>query len=161
MKFRSILDMSPKEAKNFFLKQSNYCNIDLPPYFNFNDLLQQVSQYLENKNLNDLIENPKNYENINYSIIINKDGKNSWRKLEIIHPVLFVNAVNTITQEDNWQFIIKRFKKLHNCKNIYCMSIPVESLDISNNDKEAQISNWWSEIEQKSLELALDYDILI
>ncbi|EDM23798.1 hypothetical protein [Caminibacter mediatlanticus] len=42
----SILKMPSIEVKNFFLKQPNYSNIDLPTYFNFNDLLQKNSQYL-------------------------------------------------------------------------------------------------------------------
>ena len=37
----SILELEHHDAKAFFLKHESYCNIDLPRYFSFTNLLQK------------------------------------------------------------------------------------------------------------------------
>ena len=89
----------------------------------------------------------------------NKDGRHAWRPFEIMHPALYVDIVHKITEDSNWEFIKNRFVEFQ-CENIICVSIPVESQENSQ-DKEEQILKWWSEVEQKSLELALDYEVIV
>ena len=40
----SILELDHHDAKAFFLKHESYCNIDLPRYFSFTNLLQNISK---------------------------------------------------------------------------------------------------------------------
>lgn len=153
---KTILDLSHTEARRFFLKQESYCNIDLPKYFNFQPLLDALSK---NGNIGTIsLEAAKNIENINYRFLTNKDGRFAWRPLQIIHPAIYVNLVNKITKKDNWDVIVKRFKKFQENEKIKCFSIPIVSTNDKSSDKAKNILNWWQQIEQQSLELALDFD---
>lgn len=161
-KVRSILGMSNTEARSFFLKDTSYCNIDMPPYFDFSKLLSKVEKALSGKNLSDFknsnkSKRPHNLNDVNYSFITNKDGRYAWRPFEIIHPAIYVALVNEITTSDNWDFILGRFKVFSETKRIKCLSIPVESLTEAK-DKASQILHWWQEVEQESIALALDYE---
>ena len=158
---RSILELSCDEARSFFLKQESYCTIDLPPYFHFNELLSGISKVLEGKVFSGLLsQKPRDFENVNHLILNNKDGRHAWRPLQLIHPALYVSLVNRITEEDNWELICNRFNAFANNNKIYCLSLPVESLT-DEADKAEQISHWWHQIEQVSIELALEYEFII
>lgn len=161
-KFENLLSLNFKQAKLFFLQAKTYTNIDLPPYYDFQKLLNEINIFFENNNnFNSFInfKNLKATDNVNYKLYSNKDGNLSWRKLEFINPVLYVYLVNIITQKDNWTKIRKLFKRFQKNKKINCVSIPVKSLT-KKSDKAEQVSNWWKSIEQKSIELALDFDYL-
>jgi len=105
---KNILELSHKEAKNFFFKSESYVNIDIPIYFNFTELLKNISDILKTSKLSDFYvshDKPYSHENVNYCIYTNKDGKYSWRPLQIINPAIYVELVNLITEENNWRFI--------------------------------------------------------
>lgn len=155
-----ILNLNASEARTFLLKAESYCSIDLPPYFVFGDLITKVNTQLEGKNLQGLIQNPRDHEDVNYTILNNKDGKYAWRPFQLIHPVLYVSLVRQITEESNWQLIIERFATFSQNNKIQCLSIPVVSLS-KEKDQAEQISHWWHQVEQRSIELALEYDCLL
>jgi len=158
---RSILEMSCDEARSFFLKPESYCTIDLPPYFHFNGLLGGISKVLDGKVISDFRDQtPRDFDGVNHLILNNKDGRHGWRPLQLIHPALYISLVNRITEKGNWELICNRFVDFAKNKKIQCQSLPVESL-MAEEDKAAQISRWWQTIEQKSIELALDYDFVI
>lgn len=157
---KSILELTHDEAHRYFLKQENYCNFDLPEYFKFERLLNSVDDALKNKKLSDFRkETPRKYEDVNYKVLNNKDGKYAWRPLQLINPALYVSLVHKITSEENWNLIKERFVIFSKNKKIECISIPRQSLT-ENSDKAEQISNWWQHIEQRSIEMALDYSYL-
>lgn len=157
---RSILDMTHDEAKAYFLKEENYCNFDLPPYFKFQGILSEVDKILTGKKLSDFrVAKPSEYEDVNYKVLNNKDGRYAWRPMQLVHPALYVSLVHNLTTEDSWKLICERFKKFSENPKIECISLPRESLS-DNSDKAEQISNWWLEVEQRSIELALDYECL-
>ena len=158
----NILEFSHTEARHFFLKHENYCNFDLPPYFSFSSLLNKLDQELKGKNLSDFYNSSKpfNCEGINHIILNNKDGRYAWRPLQIIHPALYVSLVHKITQDENWKKITNRFKSFSEAPRIRCISLPVKSLT-SKKDRAEQILYWWQEIEQSSIEFALDYEYII
>lgn len=151
--------MSYEEAKSFFLKEKSYCNIDLPEYFSFSKLLDRI-----NKNINKAQDistyynknNLKNCEKVNHILYANKDGKLSWRPLQIIHPFLYVLLVNEITEESNWEKILDRFHDFQKNDKIKCFSIPVQA-ESKQSDKAEQILQWWENIEQESINLSLEY----
>ncbi len=158
-KSRSILTLSDQEAKDFFLKTESYNNFDLPSYFVFDDLLKKTDDILNGKQLSDFQseKKPRDLEKVNYTLFHNKDGKYAWRQIQLIHPAIYVDFVNIITQ--NWDKIKNRFREFGENPNIQCMSIPVESSS-EEKDKAEQISHWWQMVEQKSIELALDYQYI-
>ncbi len=156
-KTKSVLDMNCSEAKAFFLKPESYCNLDLPPYLNFNKLLKSVEKVIKENDCE--WKKSRNSEEVNYSLLTNKDGAHAWRPLQLIHPALYVSFVNCITTQENWDFIQKRFK-IFQVDKIRCLSIPVSSTK-SQKNRAAQIIHWWENIEQASIELALEYQYVL
>ncbi|MCT1483299.1 RNA-directed DNA polymerase [Staphylococcus hominis] len=158
--FKYITEMNNEEARAFLLKSESYCNIELPRYINFDSILSEVNKIVENiapEKIKTHIEvkKLKSQESVNCKIYANKDGKFDWRPLEIINPYLYVYIVRYITEPENWKKLIDFFNT-HKVNNIKVASIPGESQKGSK-DKKEQILNWWSDVEQESIELALDY----
>jgi len=158
----NILQLSPAEAKKFLIKEESYLNYDLPLYFTFKNLLSKVDSTLKGKKLSDFCSSrASEYEDVNYQLFSNKDGKYAWRPFQIIHPALYVSLVNNITEKDNWNLIKDRFAKFFDNKKIECHSLPMVSNIKSKKDKEVQIYTWWQQIEQRSIELALEYKYIL
>jgi RNA-directed DNA polymerase len=157
---KPILGMSSSEARDFLLKPESYCGIDLPMYFDFNAVLRDVATALRGKSLREIRHNPRDHEGVNYTMLANKDGRHAWRPLQVIHPALYVSLVEAITTVDAWKTITDRFNELRNRNELTCMSIPVSSAT-DHRDKAAQIFNWWHGIEQRALELALDFKYVL
>lgn len=167
---KNILELSFDEAKKFLLKDNSYCNFNLPPYFSFSEILQTADTILSGHTLKDISkminstklkpDNPKNYDDVNYKLFNNKDGAFSWRPFQLINPLLYVNLVNIITEENNWKYLVNKFAEMQNVTNFDCVSIPVVS-DTSKTDQAEQVLNYWSEFEQKSLELSLKFNHII
>ena len=161
---RRILDMSNDDAKLFLLKNKSYFSLDLPPYFDFNNLLLSIDNKLKGKDLKNFYKDnktipPKKCENVNYKFLHNKDGKFDWRPFEIIHPALYVYLVNEICEKENWKKINERFKLFQKDKKIICCSIPCESSN-KKMDKKDTILNWWNTFEQKSIAMSLKFNCM-
>ncbi|GHT07129.1 hypothetical protein AGMMS49525_16110 [Bacteroidia bacterium] len=161
---KTILELNYTEAKQYFLKQESYCNIDLPQYFVFQSLLDKLSIEIGTKNRTEIScgsPKPNSLEDVNYKFLNNKDGKFAWRPLQLIHPALYVFLLHKITTEENWKIITDRFKAFQSNPQIICCSIPLVSEDKEKSDKANAVSNWWNAVEQQSLALALDYEYLL
>lgn len=157
---KSILELSATEARQFLMKPESYCSLDLPPYIRFDALLAATHTALEGKSLSGLSSKPRDHDDVNYTILNNKDGKYAWRPFQLIHPALYVSLVHQITVDENWQLLINRFSAFSANQKIHCLSLPVVSLS-EEKDKAVQVSQWWHSVEQRSIELSLDYDYLI
>lgn len=160
---KKLLLLDNIQAKNFFIKEENYCSIDLPQYFSFNKVLAQANAVLEKKKTlaNCIVSKQalNDADSKNYKFYSNKDGNYAWRPFEIIHPFLYVDLVNQITEKDNWEYIKNRFKKFKANKNIICCSdICID--DKNRKQKATNIQNWWSDFEQQSITMFLDYNIM-
>lgn len=159
----SILKLSHMGARQFLLKAGSYCTLDLPPYIEFEKLLDGIDGKLNGKNLSDFFHTsnkPRDYDDVNYVIINNKNGKYAWRPLQLVHPALYVSLVHKITDNKHWETIQNRFIFFAKNKKVECLSHPVKALT-QQKDKAEQILHWWQEVEQRSIELALDYEHLI
>jgi RNA-directed DNA polymerase len=129
--------------------------------YKVSNLLRKICNTLESSKLSDYYDDkPYNHENVNYLLYSNKDGKYSWRPLQIINPLIYVDLVNVITKESNWENIKNKFKEFQSNPNIKCMSIPIISTS-KKKDKAEQIISWWEQIEQESLKLALEFNYVI
>ena len=157
---RSVLDMSAKEARAFFLKPESYCRLALPPYFDFRPVLRRVERFLVAKSLASLKLKPRSCEGVNYTIYSNKDGRYAWRPFQLIHPVIYVDLVHLMTEPKAWADMRARFTDFSKDPKIKCLSIPQESLT-KRKDQGAQIHHWWHGIEQASIELALDFNYVL
>ena len=99
---KKILDMTAEEVKEYFLKSSSYFNMNLPEYFDFTDLLKDIDNKMSNARISTLWNNkPDKYDDINYKFQQNKDGKYAWRMFQLIHPAIYVELVNIITEPSN------------------------------------------------------------
>lgn len=157
---KNILSLKNEEAKDFLLKSESYVNIDLPPYIKFDSLILELSNELKGKDYSEIQKSPsKDLENVNYKLLHNKNGKYDWRPFQLIHPVLYISLVNQITKYNYWKDIKKRFGTIRGKSVVECMSLPIVS-KTNKSDKAEQISNWWEQIEQKSLELSLDFSYI-
>lgn len=157
-----VLDLSADEARKFFLKQESYCNLELPSYFSFTNLLNKLDVCLQGKDLASFAISKRamaDSDEVNHILYANKDGKLSWRPFQLIHPAAYVALVHQITETNNWDKLQKRFKKFQGNPKIRCLSIPVQS-DNQKTDKSQQILTWWEGIEQESIVLSLDYAYL-
>ncbi|MDQ6478859.1 RNA-directed DNA polymerase [Dyadobacter sp. LHD-138] len=168
----NILGLSNLDARNFFLKGTSYCSVDLPLYFDFNSLLDTVVAKLGARDLSNFCcqipksngvgtkaDDPSSHEDVNYKLINNKDGRYAWRPFQLIHPAIYVHLVHKITEEITWTTVVNRFAEFATNPKIHCLSIPIES-KTKRSDKAEMVSHWWHDVEQKSIEMALDYQYL-
>jgi hypothetical protein len=169
---RKIIELSNIEAREFLLKEESYFNFDLPSYFTFNELLSDLSNIIEERELEEFYKNinpnnnkpqrpfPSEVEKVNYVLLNNKNGKYSWRPFQLIHPAIYVSIVHKITTEENWLILTNRFSEFQANPKIICESIPIESND-ELSDRANSVTNWLKNIEQKSIELALNFDYIM
>lgn len=157
----NILELNNRIARKFLLKEESYFNFDLPQYFEFSNLLNTLSKKINGKTLSnfyskDKVLRPRAFDDVNYTLLSNKDGKYAWRPFQLIHPALYVSLVHEITEENNWETIRERLRSLRS-SNIECVSVPVVSRN-KNSDRAEQVTHWWEEVEQKSISESLDYE---
>jgi RNA-directed DNA polymerase len=106
---RNILEHSAKDARSFFLKKESYVNFDLPIYFSFQTLIDKIDKKISKKKLSDFRKSsPRDFDDVNYQLLSNKDGKYAWRPFQLIHPAIYVSLVHRITEKENWQIIKER-----------------------------------------------------
>ena len=43
-KSKSILELDSMSVRDYFLKSESYCNVDLPPYYNFQNVLNETDR---------------------------------------------------------------------------------------------------------------------
>lgn len=156
---KKLLKMQHDKARLFFLKPESYSTIDLPLYYNFDKVIKYIDKKIYGKDYKTFYcpnDRPGNYNDVNYKIYKNKNGKYAWRPLELINPFLYVAMVNLITEKDNWKIIVERFEEFSKNKNIVCCSIPNESSG-KESDKKTNIKNWITSVEQETIKLAIDY----
>ena len=178
MPSKTILEMCGEEAKKYFLKANSYFSTQLPEYFELSNMIREAQKMLGNSKLEDISyslktiqeersKNPnfdgellKDCVDANIKIMSNKDAKYSWRPLTLIHPIIYVDLVNQITLEKNWDGIVKRFKEFQKDDRVICTSIPIEST-VQKSDQTVQILSWWKNLEQAQIKMSLDFEYCI
>lgn len=153
---KRLLDLTAQEAKAHFLKGSSYFNGDFPDYICFEPILKGVSEVLADGHFSaHKASKPDLLSDVNYSFVANKDGRFAWRPYELMNPVIYVSLVNLICSEDGWRLFTERMATLEKGV-VTCCSAPVTSTD-HQKDQAAQVRNWWQAVEQRSLELSLEF----
>lgn len=122
----SVLKLNNAEAKEFFLQDNIYSRFNLPEYFNFHDLLCKLFKEMENKDIKEEFWSfPNSCESVNYTLLYSKDGKNSFRERELIHPLIYVSLVKLLTEKKNWQHIVERFDTFRSNSKVNSLFVPV------------------------------------
>lgn len=167
-----VIDLSRDEAREFFLKEESYCEFDTPVYFDFEPLINSVWEILSGAELHSFYPQvdspagepnairPNRCEDVNFTILQNKDGRFAWRPFELIHPVLYVELVKHLTSEGDWNLVQDRLSDFQNIPNIEARGIPVRKSEEDKSDTAATVKKWWRSVELASVELALEYDYL-
>lgn len=157
---KTVLELDSKKALKYFMEAENYCTLPLPSYFQFQKMLNYIKNSIRKRTFNGCLKNkkimPSNMEGVNYKLLITKDGKYSFRPIQITNPYLYYLLVREITEENNWKRIQNRFCEFE-CENIEVSSIPVVKEKKDKTTTGAQINNWWTNLEQRTIELSLQY----
>lgn len=153
---RYITELSNTEARERLLMSSSYFDMELPQYFNFEPILNAAVDQASKLSVQDILSwKPDQHEALNYTLMSNKDGQIAWRPFELINPLIYAKCVELVTTEENWKFLVDRFSSFDGgC--IECCSLPVIAPE-RKESKQDQILNWWKRVEQRSLELSLEY----
>lgn len=160
---KTLLDLTNIEAKKYLLQQEQYCTIELPYYFEFDTLLQFISNELGTNDISSYFQankKPQSCDDVNYKIYNNKDGNFAWRCIELLNPVLYVDLVNYITSNDVWQFLKNKFQDFQQNTKIICASIPIYNPNKKKTNVSQQVLTWWEKVEQASINQSLEYEYM-
>ena len=158
-----ILELDHSEARDLLLRPNSYCNFGLPAYFNMQNLLDCADGIVKKGGYRNSGKKsgPGAFEGVNYTLLTNKDGAYAWRPYELVHPILYVELVTLLTEEKNWNCIKERFKEMRRNDKIIAVNIPQRPDESEKNtEKEENIYRWWSETEQASIKLSLEFKYL-
>lgn len=157
---KSILELSEVKAYKYFMESSNYCSLDLPKYIDFSKVLTYVEGKVGKKTFEEILKNkkkmPSEYEGVNHKLLIKKDARFTYRPIDIANPYPYYLLVRQITTRSNWKEI-KRVFSTFVSPNIDVISIPKVKGDLDKSHKAAGITDWWENVEQKTITLSLKY----
>lgn len=156
---KNVLSLDSKDAMDFFLKSEQYHGFELPEYFVFDELLQNVKRIVEDTPYEECLQNgisPENLSNVNLDILLNKDGHYAVRPIVLANPFLYYFLVREICNESSWILIKKLFEKFQ-VPHITSCAIPVIPKGTEPFHKSTTIINWWNSMEQRSIEFSLEF----
>ena len=157
LKFDNILTLKAKEALEFFMDSTRYCGFELPEYFEFNPLLKHVQKLIGDASFEECCSvSPAEMDKVNLNILLNKDGKYGVRPLTLLNPYLYYFLCREICDKKAWLSIRKSFEAF-NVPHIKSCALPVIPSKVESFHHSSTILNWWNSMEQRSLELSLEY----
>lgn len=154
-----VTKLTAEDARKFLMTNESYSTLELPEYFDFAKVLARVDQAMSGKELASMLskeEDVRTLEGVNHTLLSNKSGRLDWRPIQLIHPAFYVEFVNVMTEEDNWQLIRSTFEQSELDNIVECASIPKSSAG-NGKDVAANIRSWWTDFEQRSIELAMEF----
>ena len=144
---------------DFFMKSEQYHGFELPEYFTFDEVLKYVREKVGSTSYKECLQNgisPESLSDVNLDILLNKDGRYAVRPIILANPFLYYFLVREVCCENNWQVIKDLFEKF-NVPHITSCAIPVIPNEKEPFHKATTINNWWNSMEQRSIELSLEY----
>ena len=94
-KTKNILSFNHKEAMDFFLKSEQYHGFELPEYFVFDELLQEVKNTVGKTPYKDCLRkgiSPEELPDVNLDILLNKDGHYAVRPIILANPFISLRS---------------------------------------------------------------------
>lgn len=147
---------------DFFLKSEQYHGFELPEYFVFDKLLKSIKKAIADKPYAEcLSENiqPEQLPNVNLDILLNKDGHYAVRPIVLANPFLYYFLVREVCTPSAWSAIKQLFKQF-NVPHITSCALPIIPQSKEKFHHSATIFHWWNALEQRSIELSLEYRYL-
>lgn len=160
IKSSRLIDISAKEARAFLLRGKQYCTFDLPEYFKFDAVLQEVQELIGDTGVDHCLKSDADFSACNHILISNKDGGYAMRPLSLSHPVLYYLLVRELTVPKAWRQLKKTIRK----QRQECILVASHPLIPKENEAfkaSTTILNWWHNVEQLSIELSLDYTYML
>lgn len=156
---KKIYELTTGRALKYFLQHDSYTTLELPSYVDFSSLLEEINSAIDEGKINFQPDSRSLMgKNINYEVLVSKDGLYSWRRITLINPLYYVYFCKLITSPSNWKAIKNKFREFESNDLFLCSSTPVSKKNTSN--VAASVLNWWEDFEQKSLSLALEYEFM-
>lgn len=159
LKAKTILTLNHEEAMDFFMKSEQYHGFELPEYFTFDEVLKYVRETIGSASYEECLQtgiSPESLSDVNLDILLNKDGRYAVRPIILSNPYLYYFLVREVCCENNWQVIKDLFEKFK-APHITSCAIPVIPNGKEPFHKATTINNWWNSMEQRSIELSLEY----
>ena len=156
---RNILTLNHDNAMDFFMKSEQYHGFELPEYFTFDEVLKYVREKVRTIPYEECLQkdiSPESLSDVNLDILLNKDGRYAVRPIILANPFLYYFLVREVCCENNWQVIKDLFENF-NVPHITSCAIPVIPNEKEPFHKATTINNWWNSMEQRSIELSLEY----
>lgn len=156
-KAKTVLSLKSNEALDYFMSTRQFHAFELPEYFDFTKVLDYVRKSIGNKSYDEcLTQSAADLQNVNFDIMLNKDGRYAVRPLMLSNPFLYYFIAREICQAKNWTAIKNCFKH-YRMPTITSCALPVIPDEVESFHESTTILNWWNEVEQKSIELSMDY----
>ena len=158
-KTKNILSLNHTDAMHFFFKSKKYHRFKIPEYFVFDDLLQNVKNAVSKTHYEECLQegmSPELLSDVNLDILLNKDGRYAVRPIILAHPFLYYFLVREICTEQSWP-VLQLLSEKFNVPHTTSCALPVIPKEKEPFHKSTTILNWWSTMEQRSIELSLEY----
>ena len=155
----NVLSLNHDEVMDFFMKSEQYHGFELPEYFMFDEVLKFVRDTIADKPFEECIKkdiSPETLADVNLDILLNKDGRYAVRPIILANPFLYYFLVREVCSENNWQIVKGLFEKFA-VPHLTSCAIPVIPMEKEAFHKATTINNWWNSMEQRSIELSLEY----
>ncbi len=158
MNSKNVLSLSHQEALDFFMKSEQFHGFELPEYFDFDVVLNYVKETIGNRPYEDCLTDtpPSDLPDVNLDILLNKDGHYAVRPLILANPFLYYFLAREICCPSGWEAIQQCFKA-YTVPHLTSCALPVIPEKIESFHKSTTILNWWNAMEQRSIELSLEY----
>ena len=141
------------------MKSEQYHGFKQPKYFTFDEVLQYVRETIADTPYEECLQGkvlPEELPDVNLDILLNKDGRYAVRPIMLANPFLYYFLVREVCNEENWAIVKGLFDKFK-VPHITSCAIPVIPSEKETFHKATAIRNWWNSMEQRSIELSLEY----
>ena len=157
----NILSLSAQEALDFFMQSDQYHGFELPEYFDFNEVLKYVKERVGDQRYEDCLagQKPDDLPSVNLDILLNKDGRYAVRPLILANPYLYYFLARELCRPSGWEAVQRCFKDF-TVPHLASCALPVIPEPKERFHKSTTILNWWNSMEQRSLELSLEYSYM-
>ena len=156
---KNILSLNHEEVMDFFMKSEQYHGFELPEYFTFDEILKYVRETIGDTSYEKCVKDdisPNELSDVNLDILLNKDGRYAVRPIMLANPFLYYFLVREVCNEENWAIVKDLFDK-YKVPHITSCAIPIIPREKEAFHKATTINNWWNSMEQRSIELSLEY----
>ena len=141
------------------MRADQYHGFELPEYFVFDDLLESVKNTIADKPYEECLvagKLPDDFADVNLDILLNKDGRYAVRPIVLPNPFLYYFMVRELCDATGWAIVKDLFTKF-TVPHVTSCALPVIATKKEPFHKSATILNWWNSMEQRSVELSLEY----